>query len=132
MPGELGKCPTCGQSVSTQADACPHCGENRFIIKETDEKNAVVVTCIYCKGKGAIENPESLLPFGMKECPSCEGIGRQLQVEMITTDLRTGKKTQEGRYQYCRISPSVSTGCAGLILIFLTPVMIFLFAVLLR
>lgn len=31
MPGKLGKCPTCGGSVSTSVDVhCPHCGETNF------------------------------------------------------------------------------------------------------
>src|SRR5688500_18232340 len=46
----LGKCPTCGGSVSVNADSCTQCGETSFLTEET-------------------------IPYGRVQCTSCQGAG---------------------------------------------------------
>ncbi len=58
--GELVKCSTCGNDVSSTAKVCPHCGEKNFM--QAKPKSVKIVQCIKC-GKD-VDNSE-------KKCPHC-------------------------------------------------------------
>lgn len=81
---ELVKCPTCGNSISTNADSCPSCGEDDFYITETKpEKNP----CNMCNhsGKSRTLNRGSG-KFESGSCQYCEGTG--IRTSYVTKRFR--------------------------------------------
>jgi RecJ-like exonuclease len=47
----LGTCPDCGKKISMDANRCPNCGCNSFIVYY-DDYEIVKETCFICDGRG--------------------------------------------------------------------------------
>ena len=101
----LRTCRECGQSVSTSAKKCPHCGARNpalsksflifvvvfalivyiFLIGQISSpsgsrRSTSSNTCYYCGGSGWVSNgsvPKDALDFALnhKTCPKCNGSG---------------------------------------------------------
>ena len=100
--GELGKCPTCGEQVSTNAKSCPHCGERKF--KEM-VRSYHSSACVECLGKKEISPGYA--------CTRCAGTGLQLKKE-AEVDLRTGKESRSQEFPVTTRSyhsQSQNSGC---------------------
>ena len=78
----LGKCPECAGSVSTTAEACPHCGNTKFWVATG---NRLEVQCSFCKGRGTWHVGDG---FGTRPCDECNTTGR-VSVDQ-EKDLRDG------------------------------------------
>lgn len=77
----LGKCPTCGKSVSVTALSCPNCGETSFI--EPRGQLIERIACRFCGGNGKAGRAAA-----SDYCWSCNGSGQVARYRAI--DRRTG------------------------------------------
>ena len=95
----MGKCPSCGKAISSNADSCPGCGETEFRAK----RYVGLATCDKCHGKGKIwhvEETQGGIPTPSEEltrgsykegyvrCYQCDGKLKRRQYEEY--DTRTG------------------------------------------
>ncbi len=132
MSGKLGKCPTCKKEVSTSVKSCPHCGEVDFEEKVEDQNGIVVEQCYNCTGRGTEWDEDSMNPFRtQKVCHVCRDTGYLKKVPVYIVDTRTGKKRSHYPDAQTSAPRPESAGCASIILLDLTLVSAFLFAVLL-
>jgi hypothetical protein len=70
--GQLGKCPTCNEPISTSARRCPHCGEDDFHYIIISEKARVCPTC-----NGTAKQSSGLFDSGYS-CNTCDYAGKVL------------------------------------------------------
>jgi|GEM_PF-6685101 hypothetical protein len=99
----LGSCPTCGHEISTNCDACPNCGEDKFFRRFEEQVEEVV--CNACNGAGKLwrkaywsagsqhpcghGNPSEQVPAHYILCRQCRGNGKLIKYLEKISDLRT-------------------------------------------
>ena len=82
-------CPTCDGKVSSNASACPHCGETALVPPPESEFLWVTIRpCIFCDGKAY----KKVGFLSRLKCNYCSGTGRFLVYEeVIYGDLVDGE-----------------------------------------
>jgi hypothetical protein len=101
--GQLGKCPTCNEPVSTSARRCPHCGEDKFIRVEYR-----LEVCPECKGKAYLGRElfwaslfSQFEQYDKHYCQTCGFDGKRKIYTIID------KRTEKERQVICRLDEFV-------------------------